>query len=296
VLRRPSTRPWWRRPSVLAAATAAAAVWALWIEPRRLVVRRVDLDLPGWPEGLDGLRVAVLSDLHTGGPHVDLDRVERAVWAINARAPDLVCLLGDYLDDRAPFARAPAPRAIAAALAALRAPLGTVAVLGNHDWLNAGPRMAGALAAAGITVLENDAWRADAPGGPLWIAGLGDYRSREPSFAVALRDVPEGDPVLALSHDPDVFPRAPARVALTLSGHLHGGQVRPAAGTRHIPSRYGRRYLAGHVVEGGRHLYVTSGMGTSGLPVRLLRPPEVALLTLRRSSPGKGTVRPRAKW
>ena len=101
-------------------------------------------------------------------------------------------------------------------------------------------------------MLENDARRIAAPGGPLWVAGLSDYRMRAPSFAVALRDVPPGYPVLALSHDPDVFPRAPARVALTLSGHLHGGQVRlPGVGTRHIPSHYGKRYLAGHIVECG---------------------------------------------
>ena len=94
--------------------------------------------------------------------------------------------------------------------------------------------------------------------------------------------MPPGEPVLVLSHDPDAFPHVPARAALTLSGHLHGGQVaipllrRPA-----IPSWYGERYARRHVVEGGRRLYVSSGLGTSGLPVRLLAPPEVVLLTLK---------------
>ncbi len=265
------------------AAAAAAASWALWIEPRRLVVRHARLDLPAWPARLDGLRVAVLCDLHTGVPHVGVGRVAHVVEAINAEAPDLVCLLGDYVDGRALLAKRLELAPVADALGGLRARLGVVAVLGNHDWLNAGPRMAGALEAAGIPVLENDARRIAAPGGPLWVAGLSDYRMRAPSFAVALRDVPPGDPVLALSHDPDVFPRAPARVALTLSGHLHGGQVRlPGVGTRHIPSHYGKRYLAGHIVEAGRHLYVSSGVGTSGLPVRFRRPPEIALLALHR--------------
>ena len=285
-----------RTRTSLALAAGAVAAWAGWIEPRRLVVRRSVLALPGWPAELDLLRVAVLTDFHAGSPHVGVDRVRRVVGAVNAQAPDLVCLLGDYVDGRALLARAVDPRAVADALGCLRAPLGVVAVLGNHDWLNVGPRMAGALEGAGIAVLENDARRLRAPGGPLWVAGLSDYRMRAPSFAVALRDVPEDEPVLALSHDPDVFPRAPARVALTLSGHLHGGQVRmPGVGTRHVPSRYGTRYLAGPVVEGRRrrrHLYVSSGVGTSGLPVRFRRPPEVVILTLR----PEGAVSRAAKW
>jgi predicted MPP superfamily phosphohydrolase len=88
--------------------------------------------------------------------------------------------------------------------------------------------------------------------------------------------------VLLLSHDPDVFPRVPARVALTLAGHTHGGQVAvPLLRRPTLPSRFGERYARGHIVEGGRHLLVTSGVGTSGLPVRLFAPPEVLVVTLR---------------
>ena len=88
----------------------------------------------------------------------------------------------------------------------------------------------------------------------------------------ALADVPDGAPVILLSHDPDAFPRVPDRVALTVSGHTHGGQVAvPRLRRRFIPSRFGERYARGHVVEGGRHLYVTAGVGTTGWPVRLLR-------------------------
>ena len=73
----------------------------------------------------------------------------------------------------------------------------------------------------------------------------------------------------------------PSRVALTVAGHLHGGQVNvPVLRRALLPTRYGERYLAGHVVEDGRHLYVSAGLGTSGLPVRLLRPPEIPLLRL----------------
>jgi predicted MPP superfamily phosphohydrolase len=101
----------------------------------------------------------------------------------------------------------------------------------------------------------------------------------------ALMPVPDDAPVLLLSHDPDVFPRVPARVSLTLSGHTHGGQVGvPLVRRPFVPSHYGERYVYGHVVEDDRHLWVSSGVGTSGMPVRFLRPPEVVILTLRAPS------------
>jgi predicted MPP superfamily phosphohydrolase len=94
--------------------------------------------------------------------------------------------------------------------------------------------------------------------------------------------VPDGEPLIVLSHDPDLFPRLPPRAALTVSGHTHGGQLNvPLLRARMVPSRYGDRYARGHVVEGGRHLFVTSGVGTSTHPVRFARPPEIVVLTLR---------------
>jgi hypothetical protein len=167
---------------------------------------------------------------------------------------------------------------VARRLAGLRARLGVFAVLGNHDWQNAGAEMAAALREAGITVLENDVVDA----GPLHVAGLADLRTREPDVAGTLARVPEGAPVIVLSHDPDLFPQIPGRVALTLSGHTHGGQIAiPRIRRRAIPSRFGERFARGHIVEGGRHLYVTSGVGTSGWPVRLLAPAEIVILRLR---------------
>ena len=107
-------------------------------------------------------------------------------------------------------------------------------------------------------------------------------RHRRPDIGAALRDVPGDAPVLVLSHDPDLFPGVPNRVSLTLSGHTHGGQVAvPLLRRPMLPSYYGERYARGHIVEHGRHLLVTSGVGTSGLPVRFLAPPEVYVLTLR---------------
>jgi uncharacterized protein len=115
----------------------------------------------------------------------------------------------------------------------------------------------------------------------LWVAGVSDTRHRFPDVEAALRGIPDDAAVLLALHDPDFFPEVPARVALTAAGHLHGGQVNvPLLRRAALPTRFGERYLAGHIVEHGRHLYVSAGLGTAGLPLRLRRPPEVPVLRL----------------
>ena len=273
-----------RRPAAAAAgiAVAAAAAWALVVEPRRLVVRRVEIRSPRWPPARPPLRLALVSDLHTGGPHVDPERVARLAERVNRERPDVVLLLGDFVDHEVALGDEPDPEPIARALGRLRAPFGALAVLGNHDWRYGGERVRAALTAQGITVLENQAVAVPAEQGPVWFAGVGDVRLRLADATAALSEVPASDPVILMTHDPDVFPDVPERVALTVAGHLHGGQVGiPLLRRRVIPSRHGERYARGHVEEGGRHLYVTQGVGESGLPLRLAAPPEIALIELR---------------
>ena len=264
--------------AVAGGAALAAAAYAGWVEPRRLVTVRRTLELTRWPAALDGLRLGVLSDIHAGAPHVGTNAIARAVEALNAERPEIMLLLGDFIDAHVLWGGRVPPRDVARELSALSAPLGTFAVLGNHDWKQAGHEMWRALEDAGIVVLENRAVAA----GDLYVAGLADLRLRRPDLPGALAGVPADAPVVLLAHDPDVFPFVPERVALTLSGHLHGGQVAiPVLRRPAIPSHYGERYVRGHVVEDGRHLYVSSGLGTSGLPLRLLAPPEVVILELR---------------
>ena len=264
--------------AVAALAAAAAIAWAGWIEPRRLVTVRRTLELPRWPSSLDCVRLGVLSDIHAGAPHAGPKAIARAVERLNAEAPDVMLLLGDYIDAHPLWGGRVPPEDIARELGALRAPLGVFAVLGNHDWKQAGDEMWRALTGAGLEVLENRSVRA----GGLYVAGLADLRCRRPDLPTALADVPPDAPVILLSHDPDVFPYVPDRVALTLSGHLHGGQVAiPVLRRPALPSRYGERYARGHVIEEDRHLYVSSGFGTSGLPLRFLAPPEIVILELR---------------
>jgi predicted MPP superfamily phosphohydrolase len=268
-------------PAAVAATIAGVGAWAL-VEPWLVAVRGRTVRLPGWPRSLDGLTVALIADLHAGAPQVDAAAVARLVARTNRRAPDLVTLLGDHVDGHHRLGSDVSPDEVAGALGGLRARRGVVAVLGNHDWATDGPGTARALRAAGIVVLENDAVRA---GEGLWVAGVGDATTRAADVERALAAAPGDAPVLLLTHDPDVFPRVPARVALTLAGHTHGAQVDiPVLRDKLTPSRYGARYTGGHIEEGGRHLYVSDGIGTSRLPLRVRASPKLPLLELRAST------------
>jgi len=262
-----------------------AFAWGFWLEPQRLVVTRAELHLPAWPRELSGLKVALLSDLHVGSPFWDLPALARLVERTNAEKPDLVLLAGDYQINTIPGGVFVGPEAIAQGLAPLRAPLGVFAVLGNHDWWNNGEQTRKAFEANGITVLEESSRRIEHAGMAFFVVGLADQLTRPSNPAAALSPLPPGAPTLLLVHEPDVFesfPRLGLSPSLTLAGHTHGGQVwLPLLGSRVVPSEFGDRYARGHVVEDGRHLYVTSGVGTSIVPVRFLVPPEIAMLTLR---------------
>lgn len=241
--------------------------------------------LPGWPPDLDGLRLALVSDLHAGGPQVGQRAVGRVVARVNEQRPDLVAVLGDAIDDRVVGGSPVAPEAVGRELARLQAPLGTVAVLGNHDWTNDGRGVLRALREAGVIVLENEIVEVTFRETLLCVAGLADATTRRPDVYATLRGVPAETPILLLSHNPDAFGQVPRRVSLTVSGHTHGGQIDlPLLRRWATPSRYGTRYARGHIVEDGRHLFVTSGIGTSRWPIRLRRPPEIVLLRLRAGS------------
>jgi predicted MPP superfamily phosphohydrolase len=208
------------------------------------------------------------------------------VARVNAEQPDLILLAGDYLINGVVGGKFVAIEPIAAELGQLRAPLGVVAVLGNHDWWNGGQRTRAALEASGIVVLDDEVLGIDARGTRFALLGMADIEVRRRTAQAALDLAPRGLPLLALVHEPDIFAQMDARPSLTLAGHTHGGQVwLPIIGRPIVPSQYGQRYAAGHIVEDGRHLFVTTGLGTSIYPVRFRVPPEIALLTLRAHEP-----------
>ena len=131
-------------------------------------------------------------------------------------------------------------------------------------------------------MLENAAVTISAPRGPLHLAGIGDFWTQSSDPARALAGIPKNAAAICFTHSPDVFPLLPKTCALTVAGHTHGGQVRlPFVGRLVVPSRYGQRYAAGYVREGGKSLFVSTGIGTSIFPVRFGVPPEISLLTLQ---------------
>lgn len=300
-----------RRRTVLqlagGAAVAAAGRGAAWArEPEeRLRVVRHRIAPACWPAGLPPLTIACIADPHVGAPDTPPELLEHVVERTNALRPDMVVLLGDYGADHriAPRFR-PGMAEVAAILAELKAPLGVHAVLGNHDWWEdldtqngrgkPLPEAAEAFAAAGLPVLHNESRRVLHHGRPVRIAGLGSqwaYYTRRGAHLGAddLERTLDGTadaPTILLAHEPDIFPQVPGRVAVTLSGHTHGGQVRMGRWSPVVPSRFGNRYAYGHVVEGGRHLVVSGGIGTGLMPVRLGMPPEITLVELGAPRPG----------
>lgn len=268
-------------------------IWAVLWEPEQLVIRRVEATSAAWSGA--PLRIGAISDTHTDGPHMGIARLNNIIDLMNAEQPDIVVLLGDYVSGHAALAeRGEGERQeIAdglAAFARLRAPLGVYAVLGNHDWWYDGPTVETELMRAGIRVFENDRARIEREGGAFWVGGLADYESErtQPSYGVTLGDreqepaVPPDEPVIILSHWPDAFAVAPDRVALTLAGHSHCGQMNlPFLGRPIAVSEGSRRWPCGLYEDRGRRLYVSGGVGVSVLPARFNQPPEIAVVTLR---------------
>jgi uncharacterized protein len=275
---------WWRIGGLAVGAAAllsiVLALRAFWFEPASLRVVEEHISLRGSARAT--VRIAVLADLHTGSPFNGLSRLREVVAQTNAARPDVVCILGDLVIQGVLGGRSVTPEDISAELKQLRANAGVFAVLGNHDGWLSHDRVQSALERNGVRVIEETAVKVAAPGGSIWFAGIGDVWTRRFDIGAALAAVADDtSPVVLMTHNPDVFPQVPARVALTLAGHTHGGQVKlPLLGTPIVPSRFGSRFAAGHIIENGRHLYVATGVGTSILPVRFRVPPAVTVLTL----------------
>ena len=241
-------------------------------------LRSAKIAVTDWPAGQPPLRLLLLSDLHVAGPDMPPGRLAGIVDRINALQPDLVLIAGDFVSDKRLSTHSYSAREMAAPLRLLRAPLGVVAVPGNHDhWRNAAA-VAAALRAAGVRVLVNDAVRA----GPLVVGGMDDSFTGHARPEVTIERMRRlGGLKLVLSHSPDPFPDLPPDAPLMLAGHTHCGQiVLPLVGPLATMSRLGRRYRCGIIRENGRALIVTAGIGTSILPIRIGAPPDMWLLEL----------------
>jgi len=287
--------------ALTAAATASFGAYATAYETgNALALTSYAPNLRGWPEDLD-LNIAVIADIHACYPWMSEERVGEIVDLANAQKPDLTVLLGDYVCTHQFVSGYVPPGAWAEELGRLEAPLGVYSILGNHDWWSAAiptnrpdgsMSVRRALETVKIPVLENQSLRLYQRGRPFWLIGLGDQLAHVVSRAHArrgaddlgraLRDVDDDAPAILLAHEPYIFPVVPQRVALTLSGHLHGGQVNlPVLGTPiHYLHRRSARFIYGEYALGDHELIVSGGLGTSFAPVRVLRPPEVVMVKL----------------
>ena len=299
--RRISRRRFLKTVGATGAALFGLTGYGFAVEPMwRLAVTRYRISPANWPRGLN-LKIAVIADVHAGGPIMPAERIAAIARRTNELNPDIVVLLGDFTASHKFKTFAVPAEEWSEALGELKAPLGVHAVLGNHDWWDdlqaqrtgkgpvLGRRM---LERVGIPVYENDATRISKDGHAFWLAGLGDqialitsrrkkhFRRFEgvDDLPGTLSKVTDDAPVILLAHEPDIFSEVPSRVSLTLSGHTHGGQVRVFGYSPMVPSRYGNRYAYGHVVEDDRHLIISGGLGCSILPVRIGCPPEIVMV------------------
>ncbi len=259
---------------VLAAGTLGAVAAGV-ANRKELRIARVRVNLP-WPRELSGLKIVQLSDVHIDQDY-DLAYLRRIVEAINGEKPDLFFFTGDLssqtgriLDDAC------------AELAKIKVNLSALACLGNHDYYGNAKRVEKALAQCGLPPLNNHATRVVLPGSKLHVLGITDpqaprFGGDAPDIAQAMRFVPDGAQTILLSHQPQFFDEAAEKgIHLTLSGHTHGGQI---AISRDLnPARSYTRYTYGLYKEGDSLLYVTSGTGTVGVPMRLGMPPEIAVI------------------
>ncbi len=282
----PTTR---RQFLCAAAATGTLAVVgdALLLAPNRPRIVRQEVFLPRWPERLNGFTVAVLSDFHYD-PYFSIHPLRAAIAMLNRLRPDLIALAGDFVsvplvgDERkAAFAAEPCARL----LRQMTAPRGLWAVMGNHDDATDPEHVTHALQAENIRVLANQSEPIEQDDARFWLAGVNDVISGTADLSKTMHGVPAGEPVILLAHEPDFADEASQYpIDLQLSGHSHGGQIRiPFLPPLYLPE-LAKKYVWGTYHVGPLTLHTSAGLGTIGIPMRLNCPPEVTVLTLRRSA------------
>ena len=270
-------------------ASGAALLYSL-VEPWRPIVRHFEIALENLPASADGTRVAQMSDLHVGFL-TPLPLARKIIRLCAAQNADLIALTGDLVTRRGSyfpplnfFARPVTDYALGLAelLADLRAPLGVWAVAGNHDsWDGKIAPVAEIMAQANVRFLMNESTKLAYD---LNLVGLDDLRAGSPDVRRALKDVPAREGHLILNHNPRLAALLRERNALILSGHTHGGQVKLPFGIRKSPCDARQTFWQHGLYRVGRaQLYVSSGAGHVGVPVRLGVPPEIVVWTLRRA-------------
>jgi len=281
---KPTRRTFLKRGVITAGfAALGLAGYAGLIEPNEVDVQRIGLKVRGLSEAFDGFKVALMSDLHFG-PYTGEREIGAAVRAVNELKPDIVAVLGDFVSEPISGAKAAGAKKAepcARVLSGLRSRLGTLAVLGNHDFATDPEFVAGALQSHAVVLLRNANLPIEQNGARLWFVGVDDATFRVAQLDQALASVPANEPKILLVHEPDYADYASRYgIAVQFSGHSHGGQVRiPGVRPLFLPE-LARKYYEGYYRVGELQLYTNRGIGTVGLPFRFLCPPEITLVTL----------------
>ena len=239
-------------------------IWSVFIEPNILTTKHLTVK----DESLKGLKIVFASDFHI--KFYETFRLRRIVKKINQQNPDIVLLGGDYVNGHKKGQSLEINK-IALELATLKSKYGTFAVVGNHDGWQGKEEVISELEKNNIKVLFNNNICLD----NFCIAGVDDPQTGTADIEKALEGIRK--PVILLTHTPDIMPKVPEMVNLTLAGHLHGGQIR-LNGAIIVPSAYGKKYANGFLLDHNRKIYTTKGLGTSILPVRFNCFPEIVVI------------------
>ena len=261
----------------------ATSVYGRGVEPRWFELKTIDISIAGLDPVFEGYKIVQLSDIHARSGIMDRQQLAKVANIANQQQPDLIALTGDYITDHPEKAEA----MLTKTFSQLKAVDGVVAIMGNHDREEKDDNIPieRALAKANVRLLRNAVHSIDKAGHKLNIAGVDDVFFEYADLPLTIAQLPQTGTNILLAHEPDFVDVAAAthKCALQLSGHSHGGQIVLPFLPRLLP-HMARKYVTGHHTISGTQLYVSSGVGTTGLPqARINCRPEISVIVLHQA-------------
>jgi len=255
-----------------------ALIWGVMEETDQLRYTQVRMRSVEWPQHWQPIRIVVVSDLHVGSPHIDLDKLRTVVKMINAAEPDVVLLLGSFMPGDF-FRTTVAPQEFSPILGQIESKNGVYALLGRNDAVDGRKPLVDALKKEKITVLSDSAAPIKlAQKKRFWIVGFED---RPATYPNVLANLPKDEPIFGMVHNPARFSAIPPKVELVFAGYTHGGIVTvPEFPLPILPSGVPKRFAYGLITEDEHQMFVTAGIGTDEFPIRLNNKPEVLVATV----------------